>query len=214
MLTNFGVLGCALMLILLVSTAGSAQPTGRQEISSSSTSPSSRNTGIEELQRENDLLKAEVKYLREMVLSTEKRIEKLKEDVYSEKSGVFVSTILNLPGEWKQRLSLGLLDLSNTKDFDAAKMAEADVVKGKLNILTGGLNRYTKEVRHLLQEKYDIVVMDMASCTDGAAIFRFMDAYNSVSKKAIEKKYGKDFFDKVFDRTPTSAPTTQTTRPN
>ena len=94
-----------------------------------------------------------------------------------------------------------MLDFSGDAEggFNAADMARADIAAGHYNILTGGMNRWRGEPTKAMKAKYGVIVMDIAGCTDGKAIFAIMDAYNDVSKPAIKAKYGQSVIDDVFE---------------
>lgn len=106
---------------------------------------------------------------------------------------------LGLGPKSKARLRLHLLDFSKPCPYDAGVMATADVALGDVNILTGGLNLYSARARRYLSENYGVQVMAIASCTDGDELFKVMDAYNAVSKKAIAAMAGKTYTDVLKD---------------
>ena len=103
--------------------------------------------------------------------------------------------LLQLSPEFKARLHLHLLDFRQPPPHHAEQMARADVDSGDLNILTGGMNIYNKSLRAFLRSEYQIVVMDIADCDDGKAIFRLIDCYNAIVKAEITKRTGKHYED-------------------
>jgi len=103
--------------------------------------------------------------------------------------------LLALPPETKARFRLDLLDFDAGVPYRAETMAKADLAEGHFNILTGGVNVYTAEVCRFLQTRYGIVVVSVASCTDGDDIFKVMDAYNEVVEDELPRKFGKNLDD-------------------
>ncbi|MAE61540.1 MAG: hypothetical protein CMJ49_09315 [Planctomycetaceae bacterium] len=103
--------------------------------------------------------------------------------------------LLALSPDAKSRMHLQLLDFSGPSPFGAEKMALADLEAGHRNLLTGGLNLYSDEVRDFLRDEYHIQVYDIAFCTDGTAIFDFIHRYNEPVETAIERDTGKSYRD-------------------
>ena len=117
--------------------------------------------------------------------------EKSKERILVKRPETCMIRLLGLPPEWKERLHLHLLKFADEGVSSVDAMARADVKKGNYNILTGGLNVWHGQPTKTLRKEHGIIVMEIATCTDGRVIFDMMGAYNAVSIPAIKRKFGE-----------------------
>ena len=75
--------------------------------------------------------------------------------------------------------------------------AKGDVAKGILKIKYWGMLQYYG-IEKLFKEKYNIELVNVSGYFVSMKEDQYIRGYNSVSKKAIQDKYGKDFFDKAY----------------
>ena len=75
--------------------------------------------------------------------------------------------------------------------------ASADVAKGILKIKYWGMRQYYG-IEKLFKEKYNIELENVAVCFVSLQDDEYIRGYNSISQKAIQDKYGKDFFEKAY----------------
>ena len=75
--------------------------------------------------------------------------------------------------------------------------ARADVAKGILKIKYWGMRQYYG-IEKLFKEKYNIELENVAVCFVSLQDDEYIRGYNSISQKAIQDKYGKDFFEKAY----------------
>ena len=102
---------------------------------------------------------------------------------------------LGLYPSGKNRLSFHLLDFNRPFPHDVEKMVMEDIKSKNINILTGGLSWYNKDIKIFLSTNYDIEVLDISGCRSPQVLFDFIDAYNKISIKAIELTTGKSYKD-------------------
>ena len=80
----------------------------------------------------------------------------------------------------------------------AEQEARADIAAGKYRVLTYGLPSLESFRAHdLLEERHGIVVEPIAGCIIDEEIAVRAKAYNAVSRPAIERKFGKDVFERA-----------------
>jgi len=151
-------------------------------------------TKIAALENDNQALRQQITSLESTIQTHKDRQEQARREGLP----TCMRILFELPPQWKQRLRLDLLDFGAGADLNASVMAEADVVGKNINILTGGVTNIWGKRSDVLREKYNIWVMHMAGEDDGAAVFRLINGYNTVSKAAIKAKYGQKFLDNIF----------------
>ncbi|MHB9139118.1 MAG: hypothetical protein ACYC4Q_06925 [Victivallaceae bacterium] len=78
--------------------------------------------------------------------------------------------------------------------------AKADTAKGILKIKYWGMLQYYG-IEKLFKEKYNIELVNVSGYFVSMKNDQYIKGYNSISKKTIQDKYGKDFFEKAYQET-------------
>jgi hypothetical protein len=76
--------------------------------------------------------------------------------------------------------------------------AHIDLARGRCRQLGAGLHPFGMDMyARILRQKYGVDYQSLGGCTVSNATIDYIDAYDSVSEPAINRKFGHDIFKEV-----------------